>query len=183
MGLLESRSWLTCRFIAIHTQAMPKTRSGLQFLAIQAGEGTLRPQGEFQVKRVVRGHAVIAADGLYDAANLFQRSVIEHGIKRSKIGEECLRLGRRNSAPFLANQESVQHLDAPKGGNDGLLAGPQPVKHVDERAVCSSGKHQDRVTEASTTIPFTGAPHRAVAGSSHRPGRDRGFFQTSSTSR
>src|ERR1017187_1799528 len=46
-----------------------------------------------------------------------------------------------------------------------------------DRAVCSSGKHQDGVTEAATTIAFTGAPHRAVAESSCRPRRVRGFFQ------
>jgi len=106
---------------------MPKTRSGLQFLAIQAGEGTLRPQGEFQVKRVVGSHAMIAADGPSKSANLFQRRVVDDGIERSKIGEDRLRLSRRNAVSLLADQQYIQHLNAPKCRIDGLLTGPQPV--------------------------------------------------------
>ena len=48
---------------------------------------------------------------------------------------------------------------------------------VDE-TVCSSGKHQDKVTEASMTMRFKGAPRGAVHGLSFRRAKGRGPFRS-----
>ncbi len=64
-------------------------------------------------------------------------------------------------------QARVEDLDGPERRHEGLVPALQTV--------CWSGKHQDRVMEASTTMSLTDAPHGADPGWSYRRARARAF--------
>jgi hypothetical protein len=106
---------------------------------------------------------MLAAKRLNVLEHSLEGSVVEPGAQGAKVFEESPCLVGGDTPSLLADEQGIENLGAPEGRHQGLISRFQQVEHLRAAGVCSSGKHQDRVTEASRTIQLTDAPRRGVA--------------------
>ena len=101
---------------------------------VERGQRASRALGEFYVKGVVRSQTMVSANALDRPCDLFQSGVVECRPQDLERLEERHGLFRRYSSPAFAHQ--------------------QRSSMASDESVCSSGKHHDKVTEASMTMQF-----------------------------
>ena len=101
---------------------------------VERGQRASRALGEFYVKGVVRSQTMVSANALDRPCDLFQSGVVECRPQDLERLEERHGLFRCYSSPAFAHQ--------------------QRSSMASDESVCSSGKHHDKVTEASMTMQF-----------------------------
>ena len=145
---------------------------------IQRRQRTARSLSEFNVEGIVWSQPMIPADELNRSGDLLQCCVVEGRAQDFEGIEECACLFRRDS-PLRSPASSVLRTSTARNAGTSACspAWSRSSTPIDE-SVCSSGKHQDNVTEASTTIRFKNAPRGAARGSSYRRAKDHGLCQS-----
>ena len=121
---------------------------------------------------------MVPANDLNRSGDLLQCCVVEGRVQDFQRVEECACLLRRDSAPALAHRQRVENFNCPERWCERLFASLEPSSTPIDESVCSSGKHQDKVTEASTTMRFKDAPRGAARGSLFRRAKDHGLCQS-----
>jgi hypothetical protein len=122
---------------------------------------------------------MISANDLDRPGNLLQRRVVEGGIQNFKCVGKCCSLFWRDASPALACQQRIENFNRPEGRYEHCSPDCSRSSTLIDDSFCSSGKHHDKVTDASTTIRFKDAPPGAVHGLSYRRAKDDAFFRSS----
>ena len=117
---------------------------------------------------------MVSANDLDRPSDLLQCCVVERRFQDFERVEKCRGLFRGYSSPAFAHQQRIQGPPLPR--TPVRLPSSRSSTPIDE-SVCSSGKHHDKVIEASTTMQLQDAPRGGVRGSSFRRARGDGLSQ------